>query len=604
MKIIDELSGILAQYEGYSWYSKLQLSEEKSDLRELREELEAYVPKVAVIGEFSTGKSTLINSFLAANLLPCSYIPTTKFITEIKYGNNNYILADGERKEATKENLEVIDTIHSKKIEIFLNKQFLKKYSFIDTPGTNDPSSFSDDIVFSLVGEADIVLFVMNANQALKNTEKQFISKLIREKDIGKFFFVINWADILEEPRIFKKEVVDNLASLLKLDKNELMSHTFLYRAKEALSHRLEGKEDGRYDLLSESMEAYVTEKKAGLLEQRVEYEVGLVIGAIELKIEALEDKIAGNSEKYSEELVRIENSIKTFAVDISKETMLFKKDFNQIKSNYKQSTKETVKYILSEIKNDLDSADHKDLVGSRYIELRTKKLLEDEVERNTKNFIKEMGKLISVFDEKIMASTNINSINLPMMTKAGGSKRVVNTAAIVATAAGAASIAPMAGSVVAGGITAAALAPVVPMLAAIPFVGPMLAGVAGIGVIAAPIIGVFALSAGKILFDVGKWGVGMIGDGITIVEEKAKKMAYYNQVKNSLEKIESQIIADIDKVHFESLEEQYINSKFPQKGVLERKIELLKGKQLDALTQTQEEVSELEKFKNNLRIL
>ncbi len=604
MKKLAEVNEILAQQGGYSWYSKLQLSEEKSYLREMQEELETYVPKVAVMGEFSAGKSTLINSFLGKELLPAKYEPTTKFNTEIKYSKENYILMDGERIEATKENLETIDTIDSDKIEIFLNNPILENLSFVDTPGTNDPSGFSDDIVFSLIGEVDIVLFVMSAYHALTNTEKQFISKLIREKDIGKFFFVINWADKIENPRVLKKETVDNLASLLGLNKNILMSHTFLYSAKEALSRRLKGEEDGKYDVLSESIETFIAENRTAIVEQWVEHEVGTIVDSIELKIEALEDKITGHSEKYEEELTLIDKEVKVFELEISKETIQFKRDFNQIKSNYKQSTKDTVKYILDEIKNDIDSMNYEDLVGSRFVELRTKKLLEDKIEENTKIFLENMGKLLSDFDAKVVTSTNIDSINMPRLTKAGKSKKVVNVAAVAATAMGAAAAAPAVSGIVATGGILAGVGAIAPTLALIPVVGPLLAGAAGIGALAIPIVGTFAIATGKVLFDVGKWGVGKVGDVAIYAEEKAKKMAYVNQVKKSLDTIEEQIISDIDKIGVESFEEQYVDSKFPQKSMLEKKIELVKSKQMDTDTHAQEEISELESFKNKLGVL
>ena len=210
---------IIEKYKNYPWYGKLQLLQEKTALKEVEEEIKTYKPKIAVIGEFSTGKSTLINSLLQNDILPANFKPTTTFITEIKYSNENYILIDGEKKDVSKENLETINKIKSEKIELYLKSHILEQFTLVDTPGTNDPSKFTDDIVFSLVGESDVIIFVMNINQSLKDTEKQFISKLIREKDLDKFFFVLNWSDTVENPRIVKNETIDKLSSLLSLEK-------------------------------------------------------------------------------------------------------------------------------------------------------------------------------------------------------------------------------------------------------------------------------------------------------------------------------------------------------------------------------------------------
>jgi len=72
----------------------------------------------------------------------------------------------------------------------------MEDFVFIDTAGTNDPSRLSSEVVFDLIGNVDIVLFLTSAFQPLKATEIKFLLKLVRKKDIEKFFFIINKEDL------------------------------------------------------------------------------------------------------------------------------------------------------------------------------------------------------------------------------------------------------------------------------------------------------------------------------------------------------------------------------------------------------------------------
>src|SRR5580658_6013357 len=54
-------------------------------LSELSTRLKTENLRVLVMGEFSSGKSTFLNSLLGAEILPDSVLPTTAVITEIRY---------------------------------------------------------------------------------------------------------------------------------------------------------------------------------------------------------------------------------------------------------------------------------------------------------------------------------------------------------------------------------------------------------------------------------------------------------------------------------------------------------------------------------------
>ncbi len=603
MKKIQQLIETIDNYKTYPWFTELQFIEEKNYLRESEEDIKEFLPKVAVVGEFSSGKSTLINSFLGSELLPAKFEPTTKFNTKIEYAEEERIVVDGEDKKVQQEVLANIDQIQTNEINIYLNNPLLKKLSFIDTPGTNDPSSFTDEIVFSLIGEVDIVLFVISSINALKETEKQFLSKLIREKDIGKFFFVLNFADMVDNPRIVKKDFVDRLSSLLTLDSTLIAKHTFVYSAKEALNHRMHGVSDKRYEILSDSVISYLEFKKDQLIDDVLNNTINNVKNSILFKLETLEEKIAGKTNTYADELSRLDEEIKSFELAISQEQIEFQKDFNTIKNHYRNDISNSIKDVKADIKNEISNKEFKDLAGSRYIELRTKKLLEDRIAEDTEIFMNEMKQLVSDFDAKILSSKQVSSLQLKTLDNSNKSKTIVNIAAVATVAAGGVAVAPTAGAIITGGTIMAGLGSIAPALIAVPVVGPLLAGVAGVSAMAIPIIGTFALTAGKIMFDVGKWGVGKLGDGMASLELEAKKMAYANHVDKALTKIQQQLFEELNKINIETFNDQYITSKFPEKMQLEQKIEFIEQKQLNEVHIAKEELQEIENFKSSIRI-
>jgi len=139
------LKQILKKYENYNWFKELDLSQEVTAYEEIKILKSEFIPKIVLIGEFSAGKSSIINNMLSMDILPKGWQPETKYITQIKYSNENYILVEGEKISLSTKNLKNLKTT-STKIEIYMNNPILKKVNFIDTPGTNDPNTYNDDI--------------------------------------------------------------------------------------------------------------------------------------------------------------------------------------------------------------------------------------------------------------------------------------------------------------------------------------------------------------------------------------------------------------------------------------------------------------------------
>jgi len=586
---------ILNKYKNYNWYKELDFSEELLAFYEIENLKEKFIPKIALIGEFSSGKSSVINNMLNVDILPVAWKPETRYITEIKYANENYILADNKKIELSTENIKNIKT-NSDKIEIFMNNPILKQVTFIDTPGTNDPTTFNDNIVFDVVTNSDLVMFVTKANQALSNSEKIFLSKIIKAKDLEKFFFIINFADIVNNRKMIKLEFINNLSNLLTLDRDIIEKQTLLYSVKE--KHI--------YNYVLEYLLEFINKKREKLLYDWEKAEKLKIINQMLIKVEFLMDNIEGKVSIYDKELEKINNEIKIFENNIKTELNKLKTQIENLKQQTIDNLKHGFNNIKKTIETEINQIDYNQLVTTRYIELRVKKLVEDLVETEWKNFAKALSKLIENFDKEI-DNNIINSLSLPSL-QSTKSRKVVNITALATAGAGAVAAMPVLEGIAGSAALIGGFSSVAPFLAAIPYVGPVLAGIGTVSSVALPVIGAFVLGAGKVLFDVAKWGVNKAGDLAEKTEETIYKKKFIASINKQLDEILQKIISKIQMINVDEFKDTYIKSKFPQKKMLEEKIKMLQNKKIEKFNNAQQIKNEilqlyydLEELKNEL---
>lgn len=125
--------------------SPLEISDNKlSEIQGNITDAELIVP---VVGGFSAGKSTLLNSFLGNEILPTAVTPETALATELRYSDSNYIeavtasgaverhqLADFARLKDNAQNF--------KNLRVYLNNENLKAIQplvLVDMPGFDAP---------------------------------------------------------------------------------------------------------------------------------------------------------------------------------------------------------------------------------------------------------------------------------------------------------------------------------------------------------------------------------------------------------------------------------------------------------------------------------
>ncbi len=163
---------------------------------------------LVVLGEFNHGKTTFVNALLGAPVLPVGVTPTTAVIHHVVHGKAPHALAvgDGDSHEVPVE--EVADYVvggkaaaeEVKYLEIDYPAAILEGgVVLVDTPGVNDLNSARAEITYSYLPRADAILFLLDAGQILKESERAFIANKLLAQSRDKVMFIINKIDLLDD---------------------------------------------------------------------------------------------------------------------------------------------------------------------------------------------------------------------------------------------------------------------------------------------------------------------------------------------------------------------------------------------------------------------
>lgn len=176
-------------------------------------------PHVLVVGEFNTGKSSLINSMLGEDLLPTGVTPTTSLVTIIDSGPFNVQVKpmgtkDPIRIEPGKSHTPgygipggsfnweafaklLTDPENIDRIELvrMSHPAMPAGLTVIDTPGINDIAKSRAEIVYGLIPTADVVIFVISALKPFSESERLFLEERLLANDLKKLVFVVNRID-------------------------------------------------------------------------------------------------------------------------------------------------------------------------------------------------------------------------------------------------------------------------------------------------------------------------------------------------------------------------------------------------------------------------
>lgn len=129
-------------------------------------------PRIALMGEFSSGKSTLLNLLIGEELLPTKVTATELPPVWFSYGEPR---AYWMGKDGTKHPMDFGTfagvPMAARYVRVFAPAPMLQRCDIIDTPGISDPNLAEDSWRFA-VGAANFMIWCTSSTQAWRETER------------------------------------------------------------------------------------------------------------------------------------------------------------------------------------------------------------------------------------------------------------------------------------------------------------------------------------------------------------------------------------------------------------------------------------------------
>lgn len=180
----------------------------ESQARELLSRLAADRFRLAVVGQFSRGKSTLMNALLGEAYLPMGALPMTSVITTVRYGTRPKAMIRRHQSALPVEVplARVADFVGASSVrraelrvaavEVEVPAEILRLgFEFVDTPGVGSAVTASTAVTMRFLPQADAVIFVTGFDSPLTEAEARLLADASRQA--ARLFLVLNKRDLV-----------------------------------------------------------------------------------------------------------------------------------------------------------------------------------------------------------------------------------------------------------------------------------------------------------------------------------------------------------------------------------------------------------------------
>lgn len=269
------------------------------EVTKISHKLESQCFRVAVVGEFSKGKSTLLNALLGEEIQPVRDIPCSGMVTVLKHGPQQRVICkykDGREEEISPEQYKDKasiseeaalgsfgdEIVNSEIKEIIFEHPNLELCTngveIIDTPGLNEQAERTL-VTEQVLKTTDAVIFLTHAQNALTEKERELLLYLKKELNPGKdneaarnIFVLVNFADLLRREGS-RKQVREKVERFVK-NHNFIVGENRIHfiSAQSALEAILDGTENEyvkSFQDFTKSLEQFLTVERGAIALQQ-----------------------------------------------------------------------------------------------------------------------------------------------------------------------------------------------------------------------------------------------------------------------------------------------------------------------------------------------
>lgn len=281
----------------YNYFNNQEDGKFNADsLIKLKENVENGKFEIVVVGEFSSGKSTLLNALMHKKMLPSFTEETTAAVTFLRHSSENpnpntagvvyynngtqALIPDHELKtieqfvstRGDKEDDTIAKTVES--VHLFFDSELLKNgVMLVDSPGLNGVAENHREITERQIGKSHACLFVFNGDHPGTKTDFEFLKHLKTKSN--NIFFVINKIDAVKSSEGETKEgVINKLRKIYRdnFSNDDTIPKIYPVSASAALASRDENADfhNGEYAKTAEKKDEFLTLSNLPVFEERL----------------------------------------------------------------------------------------------------------------------------------------------------------------------------------------------------------------------------------------------------------------------------------------------------------------------------------------------
>ena len=362
-------------FETYAKISQeIGANEIAKQIEELKRKYENKELNVVLVGEFSSGKTSLINNFFGVEL-PVNVTPETATIWKIKGCKEQkyqIYFKNGDQKEY--ESIEEIKKLNPKEIAFvqICVEDFDENINFVDTPGLSSLDSFHKEVLENYLENADVIIVTIDINQGFVASTKNFLQDHISHSQ--KIYIVLTKSDTKTSQEIAQqKEYLTNNFS--GFEKVIALSKGNLEELNEVLNDIQAKKELILFQRIQEQL-AKICKLLYSIIDSMLEIDTS-DIEALQNKRLKIENEIKKIQRKMQNEKESLIQKLDTLSSNASKKFLFFLRERREyiaealFDDNLKESlndrlqkvtlqaSEEIVIYIQSELQKEIDSLKH-----------------------------------------------------------------------------------------------------------------------------------------------------------------------------------------------------------------------------------------------------
>lgn len=375
---------------------------------------------LVVLGEFKRGKTTFLNAFLGADILPTDVLPLTSIVTLIRFGQEirievNFI--NGDIKTITP--YELLDYVteagnpgNEKKVKQVLLKHpspYLKDgIMLIDTPGVGSIYRNNTDETYNYLPKVDAAIFLLSSDQPISQSEIDFLKDITRYS--AKTFFILNKIDYLSEKDRqktleFSKKVLIDRAGLTDVNIYPLSAKLAL---EGKIEHDVNKLKASNFQLFTASLENFLLSEK-GLAAisaacnkgRNAAYELRL---GLELEIKALGIPI----EELKAKIALFDEMVKELRQEQEDNSYIFKGEMNKVYHELEREITRFQKIYNETLTREIEQIYHKQSLSGRKLMSYIEKYIENRIRTAFEERRPEIEKKIKeIFNKVVLRFTN-----------------------------------------------------------------------------------------------------------------------------------------------------------------------------------------------------